>query len=134
MNAPTPSAAAENPRPVESDVAAEISKLVEESIPRRTPELETDVERIRCSVARLAVNSIDGLQGLTSELQELQRFLNAEVQRVQGEIESALAGIRIIIDTIAPWKGSPVSLAPPTTARAGRTTPTGNIEIAQPRR
>src|SRR5436309_14556540 len=133
MNAPTPSAAAENPRPVESDVAAEISKLVEESIPRRTPELETDVERIRCSVARLAVNSIDGLQGLTSELQELQRFLNAEVQRVQGEIESALAGIRIIIDTIAPWKRGPVSLAPPTT-RAGRTTPTGNTEIAQLRR
>src|SRR5436309_15807609 len=134
MNAPTPSAAAENPRPVESDVAAEISKLVEESIPRRTPELETDVERIRCSVARLAVNSIDGLQGLTSELQELQRFLNAEVQRVQGEIESALAGIRIIIDTIAPWKSSPVSLAPPTSARAVRAGPAANSDVAQSRR
>jgi hypothetical protein len=59
-----------------------------------------------------------------SELQELQRFLNSEVQsRAQGEIESALAGIKIIIETIAPWKSSPVSLAPPTSARAVRVGP-----------
>jgi len=117
MNAPTSSAAAEKSLPVESDVEAEISQLVEEHIP---PQIETEVERIRSSLARLASNSIDGLQGLTSELQELQRFLNAEVQRVQGEIENALAGIKIIIETIAPWKSSPVSAAPPTSARAAR--------------
>jgi hypothetical protein len=79
--------------------------------------------RLRSSIARLSSNSIDGLEGLTSELQELQRFLNSEVQRVQGEIESALAGIKIIIETIAPWKSSPVSLAPPTSARAIRVGP-----------
>jgi chromosome segregation ATPase len=117
MNAPTSSAAAEKSLPV-SDLGAEISKLVEERIP-----IETEVERIRSSIARLSSNSIDGLQGLTSELQELQRFLNSEVQRVQGEIESALAGIKIIIETIGPWKSSPVSLAPPTSARAVRVGP-----------
>ena len=36
----------------------------------------------------------------------MQSSLNSEVERVQGEIESALAGIKIIIDTIAPWKGA----------------------------
>jgi hypothetical protein len=118
MNAPTSSAAAEKSLPVDSDVGAEISKLVEERIP-----IETEVERIRSSIARLSSNSVDGLEGLTSELQELQRFLNSEVQRVQGEIESALAGIKIIIETIAPWKSSPVSLAPPTSARAVRVGP-----------
>ena len=124
MNAPTSSAAAEQSLPVDSDVGAEISKLVEEHLPKRAPQIETEVERIRSSIARLSSNSIDGLEGLTSELQELQRFLNSEVQsRAQGEIESALAGIKIIIETIAPWKSSPVSLAPPTSARAIRVGP-----------
>ena len=118
MNAPTSSAAAEKSLPVDLDVEAEISKLVEENIPKSPPQIETEVERIRSSLERLTSNSIDGLQGLTSELQELQRFLNSEVQRVQGEIESALAGIKIIIETIAPWKSSPVSLTSPTSARA----------------
>jgi hypothetical protein len=39
---------------------------------------------------------------------------------VQGEIESALAGIKIIVETIAPWKSTPVSQTPPTTVRAVR--------------
>jgi hypothetical protein len=37
MNTPTSSAAAEQSLPVDSDVAAEISKLVEEHIPKRPP-------------------------------------------------------------------------------------------------
>jgi exonuclease VII large subunit len=123
MNAPTPSAAPEKALPVHLDVEAEISKLAEESIPKRPPQIETEVERIRSSITRLTSSSVDGLEGLTSELQELQRFLNSEVQRVQGEIESALAGIKIIIDTITPWKSSPGSLAPPTSARAARAGP-----------
>jgi hypothetical protein len=125
MSAPTSSAAAEKSLPVDLDVEAEISKLVEENVPKHPPQMETEVERIRSSLERLTCNSIDGLQGLTSELQELQRFLNAEVQRVQGEIESALAGIKIIVETIAPWKGNPVSAAPPTSGRAARLGPGG---------
>ena len=111
MNAPTSSAAAEKSPPMGSDAGAEIGQLVEQKIPKRPPQIEIDAERIRSSVARLTSNSIDGLEGLASELQELQEFLKSEVERVQGEIESALAGIKIIIETIAPWKRTPVSLA-----------------------
>ena len=131
MNAPTSSAAADKSLPVDSEV--EISKLVEQNIAKRPPQIETDAERIKSSVARLTSNSIDGLEGLTSELEELQKFLKSEVERVQGEIESALAGIKIIIDTISPWK-STVSLAAPTSARAVRSGPAANVEVAQSRR
>jgi hypothetical protein len=135
MNAPTSSAAADRSVPADLEVEAEISRLVEQIIPQCPPhQLETDAERLRSSVARLTSNSIDGLEGLTSELQELQRFLKSEVERVQGEIESALAGIKIIIETIAPWKSTPGSLAPPTGPRAVRAGPAANIEVTQPRR
>src|SRR6201981_2375501 len=123
MNAPTSSAAPDKLLPVHPDVEAEIRKLAEENLPKRPPQIDTEVERIRSSITRLTSNSIEGLEGLTTELQELQRFLNSEVQRVQGEIESALAGIKIIIDTISPWKSNPVSLATPTSARSVRAGP-----------
>ena len=125
MNAPTSSEGAGNPLPVGSDVEAETSKLVEQRNPRRPHQIETDAERIRSSVARLTSNSIDGLGELTSELLELQEFLKSEVERVQGEIESALAGIKIIIETITPWKKQ---------ARVVRAGPAANIESAQLRR
>jgi hypothetical protein len=121
MNAPT--SAPDKSLPVHPDVEAEIRKLAEETTPKRPAQLENEVERIRSSITRLTSSSIDGLQELTSELQELQRFLNSEVQRVQGEIDGALAGINIIIDTIAPWKSSPASSAPATGARAVRAGP-----------
>ncbi|MGE5773086.1 MAG: hypothetical protein ACM3Z4_13835 [Hyphomicrobiales bacterium] len=127
MNAPTSPAAAEK-LPVQLDVEAEISKLVEEEIPKSSPPVENDVERIRSSVTRLASNSIDGLEALTSELQELQKFLKSEVERVQGEIESALAGIEIIVETIAPWKSTAVSPTPPASTRAVRAGPAANVK------
>jgi hypothetical protein len=133
MNAPTSPATADKPLPADSEVEAEISKLVEQNAAKRPLQIETDAERIRSSVARLTSNSIDGLEGLTSELQQLQEFLKSEVERVQSEIESALAGIKIIVETIAPWK-STVSLATPTSARAVRSGPAANIEAAQSRR
>jgi hypothetical protein len=123
MNAPT--SAPDKSLPVHPDVEAEIRKLAEETNPKRPAQLENEVERIRSSITRLTSSSIDGLQELTSELQELQRFLNSEVQRVQGEIDGALAGINIIIDTIAPWKSSPASSAAATGARAVRAGPGG---------
>jgi hypothetical protein len=49
-------------------------------------------------------NSIDELQGLASELQKMQEFLKSEVDNVQRQIDSALAGINIIVETISPWK------------------------------
>jgi hypothetical protein len=113
MNAPTSATAAEKSE-------TEISNFMEQESPKRPAQIESDAERIRSSVARLTSNSIDELEGLTSELQALQEFLKSEVARVQGEIESALDGIKIIIETIAPWKNVADSLAPPSGARAVR--------------
>ena len=62
-----------------------------------------EAERIMSSVLRLTSNSIDGPEVLSSELRQLRTFLKSEVERGQSEIESALAGIKIIIETIAPW-------------------------------
>jgi hypothetical protein len=135
MNASTPAPAADKSLPVESDVEAAINRLVEQTLPKHPLPIETDAERIRASVSRLTATSIDGLEGLTSELQELQGFLKSEVERVQAEIESALAGIKIIIETIAPWKSAPASPTPPAAgARPVRAGPAANLDAAPPRR
>ena len=97
-----------------SDVEKAISNLIERAVPKHSPQIENNAERIKSSIARSTSVSIDGLQGLTSELQELQTFLNYEVSRVQGEIENALSGIKIIMETIAPWKSTPISPTLPT--------------------
>jgi hypothetical protein len=74
--------------------------------------IESDIERIGSSLARLSSTSIEGLEGFTSELLELQKVLKIEVERVHGHIESALAGIKIITETIAPFRASVASPAP----------------------
>jgi hypothetical protein len=76
--------------------------------------VEHRAERIRSSVARLTSSSISELEGLSSELNALQEFLKTETDRVHREVDSALAGLRIIIETISPWKSIP---APAATAR-----------------
>ena len=73
--------------------------------------LEFNAERIRASVARLASNSVDDLEKLTSELQQLQDFLKFETERVQHQIGDLMAGLGIIIETIAPWKTPVVASA-----------------------
>ena len=85
-----------------------------------SPQIRINAERIRSSVAQSTANSIEGLQKLTSELQDLQQFLTSEVERVHGEIESALSGINIIMETIAPWKSPGVPLAPQPNGRGVR--------------
>jgi hypothetical protein len=147
MESPTsPGPAAEMPAPVESDVEAEtsgldveaeinrpdveteIGRLVEQGLPKHSPKIGSDIERFRSSLERLTLSSIDGLEGLTSELQELQKCLTSEVDRVQGEIESALAGIKIIVETIAPWMNNrPVSMVPATSTRAVRAGPAATV-------
>ena len=69
-----------------------------------TGQLEFSGERFNSSVARLTSNSIGELQGLVSELQKMQEFLTSEVASVQRQIDSALGGINIIVETIGPWK------------------------------
>ena len=118
MDDSTSSASANHPfleaPPEALNVEKAIANLIEQTRPKLSPQIENNVERIQSSITRLSSVSIDGLQGLTSELQNLQTFLNSEVSRVQGEIESAVSGIKIIMETIAPWKSPPISPAPPT--------------------
>ena len=91
--------------------------------------LEINVERFNSSVARLTSNSIDELQGLVSELQKMQDFLKSEVDNVQRQIDSALAGINIIVETIGPWKSLAGSQTLPSGTRNGRAAgPAANVE------
>jgi hypothetical protein len=125
---------------VESALEAEIKNLAKQgsspslpiSSPTLAPQIENNADRITSSVARLTSNSIQELEGLKSELQKLQEFLSSEVGRVQQEIESALAGITIIVETIAPWK-SMASVTPPNIARSARARPPTNVEATQSR-
>ena len=107
MNAPTSPAVAEQSHPVEAKLEPDT-------------QTENGSERIRSSVARLASSSVSELEGLASELQRMQEFLKSEVGRVQGEIQSVLSGINIIIETIAPWKSTKDSPVPPKTTVAVR--------------
>jgi hypothetical protein len=130
MEGPTSSAAAEKPTPAGSDADAQASKSVDQ---KRSSQIETDAERIRASVARLTSSSINGLEGLSAELQQLQEFLKSEVERVQGHIDSALAGIKIIVETIAPWQSTLAMLEPPS-VRGVRAGPAAKLPAAQSRR
>src|SRR5262245_36150433 len=132
MNAPTSAAAAaDTSLSAESIVEAEISNLVNQLGKREAAKpvspIENDAERIKSSVGRLTSSSIGELRGLTSELEQLQDFLRAECERVEREIESALAGINIIIETIAPWRSLADSLPPQSSPRPARGGPAANI-------
>src|SRR6516165_1803885 len=78
-----------NPQEELMDLEEEIGKLVG---PRLMTQRAHDIERIMSSVARLTSSSIEGLENLTSELHELQKFLKTEVARVQSEVDNAMAG------------------------------------------
>jgi len=94
------------------------AKAVADIEPKAKPKLEVDAERIRTSIARLTSNSIGELEGLASELQKLDDFIKFETERVQHDVESLLSGIKIIVETISPWKRSAtVSSAPTGPAR-----------------
>jgi hypothetical protein len=115
--------------PLELALAAQLSKSATQEKSKPSGLLEISAERISSSVARLTSNSIEELQGLASELQKMQEFLKSEVDNVQRQIDSALAGINIIVETISPWKSIAGSRTLPSGAgnvRAGG--PTANIE------
>jgi hypothetical protein len=99
MNAPTRVAAVDGKSPpVRSGLA----------------QIENDSERTNSSLARLTSNSIDKLDGLISQIQEMREFLKLEGERVEREIGNyvqlsqrvALAMSKINADTVGPWKGT----------------------------
>ena len=83
MNSPPLSSAAPAEKSLSSDGEAETSNLVEKRISKPLTHIEVEAERIMSSVVRLTSNSIDGrLEGLSSELRQLQTFLKSEVEQV----------------------------------------------------
>ncbi|MBR1126023.1 hypothetical protein JQ628_31180 [Bradyrhizobium lablabi] len=112
----TPTSAAPDEKTPSPGLATQPGK--EKSGPSAPPE-------ISAAVARLTSNSIDELHKLVSELQKMQDFLKSEVDNVQRQIDSAVAGINIIVETIGPWK----SIAASSGARNVRTgLPSASIE------
>jgi hypothetical protein len=95
MDTPTSAAADEKTPPPESALATQLNK--DKSSLSAPPE-------ISAAVARLSSSSIDELHKLVSELQKMQEFLKSEVDNVQRQIDSAVAGINIIVEAIGPWK------------------------------
>ena len=119
-------------------VDVEIGNLAKHQTQRSNSPLETNAERIRSALVRLSSTSIDDLEALTAELKRMQDFLKSEVDSVQRQIEGALAGINIIVETISPWKNTiPANTIPAPPAmnlRAYRAGPAANIEAAPARR
>ena len=111
----TPTSAAPDDKTTPPDLA-----LGEEKS-KPSGQLEFSSEQFNSSVARLTSNSIGELQGLVSELQKMQEFLTSEVASVQRQIDSALGGINIIVETIGPWKSIASSQTLPPGTRNVRT-------------
>src|SRR5262245_10913703 len=125
MDTPTSAALDEKTPSPEQAAATQPSK--EKSSP--SSPLEISAERFNTSVARLTTNSIDELHKLAFELQKMQEFLKSEVETVQRQIDSAVAGINIIVETIGPWKSMAGSQTPGSGARGARAGgPAANIE------
>ena len=113
MDSPTSAAPDEKTPSLDLALAKEKSKL--------SGQLEFSADRFNSSVARLTSNSIGELQGLVSELQKMQEFLTSEVDSVQRQIDSALGGINIIVETIGPFKSIAGSQTLPSGTRNVRT-------------
>src|SRR5262245_31418283 len=65
----------------------------------RAAKIGGDGERIISSVALFTTKSMKELEGLTFELRGLKEFLKTETERVQSDIDNALAGLKI-----SPWR------------------------------
>ena len=129
MDTPTSAAPDEKTPPSELASATQPGKSETQERSKPSSALEISAERINSSVARLTSNSIGELQGLASELQNMQEFLKSEVSNVQRQIDSALAGINIIVETISPWKSIAGSQTLPPGNRNARTGgPAANLE------
>jgi hypothetical protein len=99
---------------------------------RSTPTAETDVD-IAPLVHKVGATSIAEIEKLIGELQEARDFLQSEGERVRRETErytnltqTASASVKIISDTVAGWRGAPVTWRIPQpgrcrSIRSGRT-------------
>ena len=105
MNAPHSEFASDKSIP-DSALETESAGAAKQEHGERSARIGRDSERIISSVALFTSKSIKELEGLAVELQGLQEFLKSETERVQHDIDNALAGLKIIIDTISPWRNA----------------------------
>jgi hypothetical protein len=106
MNAPLHSEATSERSVPDSALQTEGANAAKQELGERAAKIGCDSERIISTVALFTSKSIKELEGLTVELQGLQEFLKSETERVQQDIDNALAGLKIIIDTISPWRNA----------------------------
>jgi hypothetical protein len=122
MNPPTSVAAAEKISPVTSSPPPEGKRTTSNDAKDRVApaqrakhhgEIDTDTDRMRTMVGRITAHSLQELEALAAELEEVREFLKAESERVQREIanhaqlnKSTLSAIRNITETIGPWKNT----------------------------
>jgi hypothetical protein len=106
MNAPTSA-------PVADDKTPPVKSPLEEF----PAQIENDTERTNSSLARLTSNSVDRLDRLMSEIQEMREFLISEGERVQREVANyaqlnqsvALTATKIKTETVGTWKSSAIA-------------------------
>ena len=99
--------------PVADDKLLPVKSALEE-VPAQ---IEDDAERTKSSLARLTSNSIDRLERLIVEIQEMREFLRSEGERVQREIVNyaqlnqnvALAATKIKAETVGTWKSTTIA-------------------------
>ncbi|MGC2079551.1 MAG: hypothetical protein WA728_26725 [Xanthobacteraceae bacterium] len=91
-------------RALDSEVGGSVEQESSKPVQTAHTKVGIDAERIRSSIAKLTSSSTNELEKLVTELEALQEFLKSETRRVQGEIESILDGIKIIVEAITPWK------------------------------
>jgi hypothetical protein len=106
-----------------SDIDSEVRAVEQETsktVQTAHTKIGIDAERIRCSIAKLTSTSTSELEKLTTELEALRDFLKSESKRVQGDIESVLDGIKIIVEAISPWKTASVAGDQNSTRPSGR--------------
>jgi hypothetical protein len=118
MNAQTPATPTERPVTAASTVEEGIGDSVrKEAVGTQKTKAdvaaETGAEGIKSLIDRVASSSVMELEGLISELHEVRDFLKSEGERVQREItnyaqlnQTALTAVKIITDTISPWKST----------------------------
>ena len=72
--------------PTSAPVADDKSSPAQSAVDELPVQIEDDTERTKSSLARLTSHSIDRLERLMSEIQEMREFLISEGERVQREI------------------------------------------------
>ena len=121
MNPPTSVAAAEKVSPAKPSQPPEAKPSTASDSKERatTPraknqvEIDAESERMRTAGGRITAHSLQELEVLAAELEEVRDFLKFESERVQREIsnhaqlnKNALAAIKNITQTIGPWKNA----------------------------